>query len=175
MARILGVVALAVATASCGGDDGAAAPVDEDREYTEAEKTAFQNFVENGHLFSDGARLCAARAIVFGVGAERLDQIVTERTTTEDEAEIIYDAFGGCVARNMVVLSAQSAVPGLTAEQSECFVDAAPTEDDTEDLVLESIRTGEVPELPQSLVDDVLEALGGCITDEQRAAIGLDE
>jgi hypothetical protein len=166
---------MALASASCGDDGGAAAPVDEDREYTEAEKLAFQNFVENGHLFSDRARLCAARAIVFGVGAERLDRIVAERTTTEDEAEIIYDAFDGCVARNMVVLSAQSAVSGLTIEQSDCFVEAAPTEADTEDLVLESIRTGEVPELPESLVEDVRDALGECITDEQRAAVGLDE
>jgi hypothetical protein len=160
------LLAATLLIAACGddGDKGARAAVDEDREYTEAEKAAFQNFVANGYVFSDSARTCAAREIVFTIGAERLDEIV---------AESIYDAFDGCAARNMIVLSAQAAVPNVRIEQSECFVEAAPGEDVTEEFVLEMIRAGEAPALPQSVVEDVYDAMRSCFTDEQLEAAGV--
>ncbi|MBT5139261.1 MAG: hypothetical protein HOH36_00910 [Acidimicrobiaceae bacterium] len=158
MKKLVFVAAIAFIAASCGGDSGGDARVDEVIAFLEEESA-----VDDVQL-TDSENRCLAGEIVAGLDDDLLDELLAGNPKDDppEGAELVLiESLFDCVDMNQLMVDSMVA-DGATQEEAECFAGALDAE--TLETMMSSELTGTdpSPEEEEALAAAFFEAMFTC-------------
>ena len=158
MKKLVFVAAIAFIAASCGGDSGGDARVDEVIAFLEEESA-----VDDVQL-TDSENRCLAGEIVAGLDDDLLDELLAGNPKDDppEGAELVLiESLFDCVDMNQLMVDSMVA-DGATQEEAECFAGALDAE--TLETMMSSELTGTdpSPEEEEALAATLFEAMFAC-------------